>query len=303
MRFLLLFLSTASVLLGACTKEPRPVRLDFIASSRFTSSNRTANPGDTLTARLFASDPDSLPLTRFQVSVTYEPTRNPLVYATQPTGTQNVPNDPTLVYDDVLLTNRRIKQLVYQTTFGTRTTSGNERWDFTITDKDNNKATRSFRLRIANRDSLADFHQYTLRVPAGSARPARPLLALLPGLAFPTSILGAAPANGQLIDVMFRASTTSLEVYQENPVTTRAELHTTTLDSTRFRNITTAAQLGAAFDVSQAGVVTTTGQLRRNQVVAFRTVDKHKGVLIVRRIFQTPYPMLELLVRVKKTPE
>jgi hypothetical protein len=300
MRLFAFLLFPAFILLAACSKEPRPVRLDFIGSSRFTSTNRRASPGDTLSVRLYASGSDSInaPLSRFQVTVTYEPTRNPVIYPA--IGyVRNLENDLPIVYLDKKLSAQEARQFLYQSTFGTRTTSGNERWEFTLTDAQANKITRSFRLRIANPDSLALYHQYLLRVPAAPASPARPLVALLSGLAFPTTILEADAANGKLIDIVYRPGNTSLEVYQGNPVGSRAVLHTI-LDTARFTSLNNPEQLSAAFEASQAAAVTTTGPLLPNSVYAFSTVEGNKGVFRVRRILQTPYPMLELLVRVRK---
>ena len=81
----------------------------------------------------------------------------------------------------------------------------------------------------------------------------------------------------------------------------RAVLRPTTLDSVAFVRLATPPLIAGAF-AQAATPVTSTGVLTRNQVVAFRTVDNHVGVFTVRRLALTPYPVLELLVRVLKTP-
>jgi hypothetical protein len=302
--FLLPLLLTGLTLLAACTKEPRPVRLDFIGSSRFTAGNRRASPGDTLSVRLYASGSDdsvTLPLRHFTAQVTYDPGPQPVVYST--TGTApSLPNGVSLVYlDSTLLAANATRELVYQTTFGTRTTSGVERWEFTVSDG-TNSATRRFQVRVNNGDSLALFHQYTLRIPSAPARPPRPFVALLPGLALPASALRSGPTGRALIDLVYRPGATALELYQNNSAP-RAQLRLTGLDSTTFARIATIGQItevvGPALPSSP---VTSTGPLQLNQVFAFRTIDNHAGVFTVRRLAQTPYPVLELLVKVLKTP-
>lgn len=303
MRVLFLLLLAALTGLASCTNEPRPLRLDFIGSSRFTSSNISRRPGDTLSARLYSSvdTTSDATLSRFRVTVTYSPLRNPRLYTGVVNLAKDTVGDPPLVYLDTDLSTRPLRQYVYQTTFGARTTAGREKWEFMMTDSKGHSITRRFQVRVINPDSLSDMHQYILRVPAAPALPPRPYVALLPGLAFPASTLTAEAgfANRELIDMVFRPGNTSVEVYQEALRTARAELHTTRLDTTQFLSLNTPAQLAAQFDESQGGNALSI-PLVRNQVVAFRTVDKHRGVFRVRRIYQSPYPILELQVRVKK---
>ncbi|WP_375416362.1 hypothetical protein [uncultured Hymenobacter sp.] len=288
--------------LTACTKEPRPVRLDFIGSSRFTSSDRTAGPGDTLSSRLYASvdTTSELALTHFRVTVRYEPTPVPQVYATPALPLRNVPGDSLVYLDSTFTAAAARRQLVYQNSFGTRTTSGRERWEFTVSDG-NNMSTRTFRVRVINRDSTADYHQYTLRIPTAPARPARPFVALLPGLALPASAIRASAPGRQLIDLVYRPGATSLVVYENPDRTARAVLRRTALDSVAFVRLATPTLIAGAF-TQAAAPAPSTGVLARNDVIAFRTVDNHVGVFTVRRLALTPYPVLELLVRVLKTP-
>ena len=297
-------------LLTACTKEPRPLRLDFIGSGRFTSGNRPANPGDTLSARLYAAvdTANEAGLRRFQVSVTYEPGADPRLYPVAGAPAARVPAKSTLLYLDSTLTTQGLRQLVYQTTFGARTTSGRETWEFTVTDTNGESAARRFQVRVANRDSLTTYHEYLLRIPAAPARPARPFVALLPGLALPASALRPASArtSRDLIDLVYRPGATSLTIYErhapDDPAR-GAQLLPTALDSAAFLRLSTPALVAGVFGARRpTSPALTTGPLRRAQVVAFRTVDGHAGVFIVRRIVQTPSPLLELLVRVTKVP-
>lgn len=309
MRFCYLLLVAATSGLGACSQAPRPVRLDFIGSSRFTSSNRVANPADTLSTRLYASGDsvNKVPLTRFTVTVTYAPTSNPVVYASPAVTLQNQPPDPPIIFLDSMLSVAAAKQFVYQTAFGARTTSGSEAWEFMLTDG-TNTAKRTFNVRVLNRDSLTDFHQYTLRIPTAPARPARPFVALLPGLAFPASMLRASGAPGRaLIDLEYRPGATSLSVYQNPDVASRSAqlrvISPAVLDSAGFTRLTTPGQIAGVFGPRRpASPVLATGPLARNTVVAFRTADDHAGVFRVSRLTQTPYPVLEIQVRIVKTP-
>lgn len=298
-------LLAAASLLTACNQAPRPVRLDFIGSSRFTSSARTVGPADTLSTRLYASGDsvNKVPLTHFVVAVTYDPTSNPVVYASPAVPLVNQQADPRLIWLDSTLSGAAAKQFVYQTSFGARTTSGRERWEFTASDGANS-ATRTFQLQVRRADSLADFHQYTLRIPTAPARPPRPFVALRPGLAFPASMLRASGAPGrQLIDLEYRPGATSLSVYRNPDQPARsAQLRATALDSAAFTRLTTPSLIAGVFGQQPGGPVAATGQLARNTVVAFRTVDNYAGVFRVSRLAQTPYPVLEIQVRVVKTP-
>ena len=312
MRFLFASLAASLTLLAcSCTKEPRPLRLDFIGSGRFTSGNRTAGPGDTLSARLYAAvdTANEAGLRRFQVSVTYEPGADPRLYPVAGAPAARVPAKSTLLYLDSTLTTQGLRQLVYQTTFGARTTSGRETWEFTVTDTNGESAARRFQVRVANRDSLTTYHEYLLRIPAAPARPARPFVALLPGLALPASALRPASArtSRDLIDLVYRPGATSLTIYERHAPADDpargAQLLPTALDSAAFLRLSTPALVAGVFGARRpTSPALTTGPLRRAQVVAFRTVDGHAGVFIVRRIVQTPYPLLELLVRVTKVP-
>ena len=303
--FCLLFFAVAA-LLASCTQAPRPVRLDFIGSSRFTSSSRTVGFADTLSTRLYASGDsvNKVPLMHFVVAVTYDPTSNPVVYASPAVTLPSQLADPKLIWLDSTLSVAAAKQFVYQTGFGARTTSGRERWEFTVEDG-TNSATRTFQLQVRRPDSLADFHQYTLRIPTAPAQPPRPFVALRPGLAFPASMLRASGAPGrQLIDLEYRPGATSLSVYHNPDQPARsAQLRVTDLDSAAFTRLTTPGQIADLVGPRlPASPVLATGQLARNTVVAFRTVDNHAGVFRVSRLAQTPYPVLEIQVRVVKTP-
>lgn len=309
MRRFPVFFFAALSLLAACSKAPRPVRLDFIGSPRFTSSYRTASPGDTLSTRLYASgdSANKSPLTHFLVTVTYSPAPNPPVYATPAVPLLNQQAAEPLVFLDstlaVTASRQSLYELVYQMGFGARTTSGSETWVFEVKDKDNS-ATRSFRIRVSKPDSLAEYHQYTLRVPTAPAHPARPYVALLPGLALPVSALRASATAQNLIDLEYRAGAGSLSVYASPNTAKRTVLRQTTgIDSTGFLALNTAARIGGVFGSTNAQAFptpTVTGPLVRNQVVAFSTVDGHLGVFIVRRIVSSPTPVLELVVRVLK---
>ena len=309
MRFLFASLAASlTLLVCSCTKEPRPLRLDFIGSGRFTSGNRTAGPGDTLSARLYGAvdTVNKNALSRFRVTVRYEPGPGPRAYPVAGAPTAPAPDSLTLVYLDSVLTPGAARQLVYQTTFGARTTSGREQWEFTVTDAGKASAARRFRVRVAKGDSLADYHEYLLRIPAAPARPARPFVALLPGLALPATALRADKAARNLIDLVYRPGATTLAVYRrqtpDNP-DRGVQLLNTDIDSVRFLTLNTPAAIARVFGPGRTvSPLAGTGPLRRGQVFAFRTVDNHAGVFIVRRLVQQPYPVLELLVRVVKVP-
>ena len=125
MRFRPLFL-LFTVLLTSCGESIPIFRLDFVGSSRFTSSNRTVSAGDTITTRVYAESEersDDVP-THLRITVTYTPTRLPIAYPTA-LSTYNpdtTANDDPLVYLDSTLNTRGNKDFVFQTTVAARTT-------------------------------------------------------------------------------------------------------------------------------------------------------------------------------------
>lgn len=197
MRLLLGVLSGSLLagLLGGCgAKTNGPLTLYFVGSSRFTTGNRTGvSPADTLATNLYALANTGNSLRHFTATVTYTPQREPFAYPTPITlFINNVPADPEFTYLDSTLTGT---DFLYTPVFGARTTAGTERWTFTATDKDNNTSSRSFVLAVRRADSLAVYHDYTLRlrVPATGIG-ARRFIDFKSGLALPAySVVGSVP--------------------------------------------------------------------------------------------------------------
>ncbi|GAA4503634.1 hypothetical protein GCM10023172_28820 [Hymenobacter ginsengisoli] len=197
MRLLLVVLGL-SLLAGCGAKTNGPLALYFVGSSRFTTGNKTnVAPGDTLATNLYALANGSNTLQHFRATVTYTPQREPFAYPTPITAFfNNVPADPEVTYLDSTFTGT---DFLYTPVFGVRTTAGTERWTFTATDKDGNTSARAFVLSVRRSDSLAVYHDYTLklRVPASGVG-ARRFIDLKSGLALPAySVVGSAP-NAEL---------------------------------------------------------------------------------------------------------
>jgi hypothetical protein len=196
MRYLLLFLGL--VLLAGCADNRGNTgqRLDFVGTTRLTSSNRTGlQPADTLASRVYGVAPDNELLTRLRITVKYMPRRNPFVY---PTPISSLVRDsidkypdPDFIYLDTLL-NR--KEVVFTSVFGVRTTTGSERWQYELRDgNDAVRAGRAFELSMRRPDSLLNYQDYTLKlpVPAKDTLGARRFLQLRAGLALPAyTVLG-----------------------------------------------------------------------------------------------------------------
>ncbi|MGI4741373.1 MAG: hypothetical protein ACRYG7_39910 [Janthinobacterium lividum] len=192
MRYLLLFLGLT--LLAACANDKNDTgqRLDFVGTTRLTSSNRTGlSPADTLASRVYAEATDARQiLTRLRITVAYTPRRNPFLYPTPVSSLvrdliDNNP-DPTFIYLDTLLTNNA-QNFLFTSVFGVRTTTGSERWQYELLDPSENVvASRAFRLSMRRADSLLIYNEYTLRLGVPATGPAaRRFLHLLPGLALP----------------------------------------------------------------------------------------------------------------------
>jgi hypothetical protein len=197
MRFLLRVLSgclLAGGLVGCGAKASGPLNLYFVGSTRYTTGNRTVSAGDTLSTYIYALTNDNANrLTHFTVKVLYTPQRVPFAYP-NPISlfVNNLPADGEVTFMDSTL---QKTDFLYMPVFGARTTSGTERWNFTVQDQNGNSSVRSFVLAVRRSDSAAVFHNYTLnlRVPATTVA-ARRFIDLESGLALPAySVLGSVP--------------------------------------------------------------------------------------------------------------
>lgn len=310
----------ASALLFGCEKEPAPLQLDFLGATRFTSSDRLVQSGDTLTTRLYAEGrADDAQLRRLRITTTYAPGRSPYLYPTAlgAFNPANLPPPQTLVYLDSVLPASVGREMLYQTTFGARSTSGTERWDFVVTDAAQRTATRTFELRVRKADSAAVVHTYTLIAnPAavGSLKPARPFLELGTGLLLPKFSVRTQPDNQALIDLLFVSRPGSLTL--ESPAaalagvgtgnwpssrrhTTRLRLATVTADN--FSKATTAEQLRSAY--ATATVLPNpqvSPALTEKAVLAFETDALKHGLILITAITRVPSPVIKCTVRVEK---
>lgn len=306
MRYLLLFFSLA--LLAACTAstEKAGQRIDFVGSTRLTSSNRTGlAPADTLASRIYAEanrdDPSQI-LTRLRISVTYSPRRAPFLYPT-PASALNRDSidknpDATLIYLDTLLT-ANSKNILFTSLFGVRTTTGYERWQYELLNPDTTvQASRAYRLSMRRPDSLNAYHDYTLRLTApANGRAARRFLHLAPGLALPAySVLSTTtsrPASQAVLqkqtDLIVlpdgltmvapdapTSSSFSLNT-QRWPTANRSStrIYRTTETSTTFTALLTNQAITAAFTTAKNAAPGVSGQVigpvAAGQVYAFRT--------------------------------
>jgi len=314
----ILLLFSPVLLLAGCNPEPNPgPRIDLVGSTAppLLSSNRLSTvPADTFTTRVYAEARDGGPvLTRLRIVVDYIPLRNPFEYPTPITNfnPKDGPKDLQFVYlDSVLAPGTRA--IAFQFRAVTRSTSGSERWEFQVEDEENRSNKRGYQLTLRNIDSLLVFHRYTLRLQAPTNRGARSFASLSSGLALPAFSLGSRSAeNRELIDLVY-APITGQRPGLASPndpllpltgwATRRAtELRRTTINPTDFAGIDTQAEIQAAFD---NGVVfpsaTRTGTLTQNQVVAFRTIDRKVGVMLVESFPTAPTAAIQMQVRVTK---
>lgn len=317
MRSLLLFFGLA--LLAACSDATKNTgqRLDFVGSSRLTSSNKvTSTPGDTLASRIYAEAPDdpSQILTRLRITVTYTPKRDPFLYPT-PVSSINrdlIDKNPDagLIYLDTLLTDNP-KNLLFTSVFGVRTTTGSERWQYDLLSPDTTvRASRAFRVSMRRTDSLNTYHDYTLKLLApANGRGTRRFLQLNAGLALPAfSVLSTTtsrPASQaalqkltdliRLPDGLSFVSPDALGLGafklddQRWPVANRraTRIYRSGETATTFAGLLTDAAIQAAYTAAQAAAGASTGQsigpVAAGQVYAFRTADTtpRYGVILI----------------------
>ncbi len=345
MRFRLLLLLLPG-LLGACSKTATPVQLDFIGTSTLTSGSKVVNANDTLTTRAYAVGNDNA-LTNLRITVRYEPTRNPIIYPLPLSSydPKKAVNDDELVYLDSAVTKKKyIKtgyngaprggEFVFVTRFTARSTSGTERWQYTVTDTTGQSATRAYRLTVHKPDSAALFHNYTvlLRPVLPTAPPApdsvraqaRVFLSLRSGLLLPKYALinnkRTLQANQQLIDLICVAKTNTVilsapaDANPQNlllnpatwPVANRraTELRRTALTPTDFAGVITTAAFNTAFaNGTLFADNLSTGPLAKDQVVAFRVTEAnvvYTGLLLVSDLVPGTSPTLTCSVKVQK---
>ncbi|GAA4347717.1 hypothetical protein GCM10023185_02970 [Hymenobacter saemangeumensis] len=319
MRFCLPLLLALAGLLTSCDTEPAPVRLDFVGATGLTSSNRTAGAADTLTTRVYASSEE--PLRRLQVQVSYEPTANPINYPTPASSydPKDTPDGPTLIYLDSVFTSGQ-KNVLFQSRFSARSTSGTERWIYSATDREGRTASRAFRITVRKSDSLAVYHSYTLVArPAANGPEGRRFLALRPGLLLPKYAVNTQPENQKLVDLVFamRQNDISLETPDHSALalsTTRwpaanrrpTSIRRANLSRDAFQNADTRDKLRDAYNNSPAYTsANSTGPLAKDNVLAFATrdpgsSDTRYGLLIINDIIRTPVPLVSCTVRIQK---
>ena len=317
LRLCLLFVS---VLLLGCEKAPAPLLLDFLGAVRFTSSDRLVTSGDTITSRLYAEGRDSdAQLRHLRITTTYAPGRQPYLYPTAlgAFDPANLPKAQTLVYLDSVLPASVGKEMLFQTTFGARTTSGTERWEYTVTDAAQRTATRTYRLTVRKADSAAVVHSYTLIAnPAavGSLRPARPFLEATTGLLLPKFSVRTQPDNQALIDLLFVSRPSGLTI--ESPAVALAgagtgnwpvsRRHTTRLRLSRvlpadFGKVATATALQNAYTAATPFTSPqASASLTENAVLAFETDSLKHGLMLITAITLAPSPVIKCTVRVEK---
>ncbi|MBJ6109117.1 hypothetical protein JAO73_08855 [Hymenobacter sp. BT523] len=340
MRFRLLLLCLP-VLLGACSKTNPGVQLDLIGATGLTSGNRTASPSDTLLTRVYAvGNNDSL--RRLRIVVNYEPGLTPIAYPTPLSSfdpAKNAPEPQEIVYLDSLIKPAYKStppfpggEYLFNNSFAARTTSGTERWQYTITDKQGETASRAYRITVRQSDSAQVYHRYTAllrpvpgnRLRADSLRAVRRVfLNLRTGLLLPKfAVLSRVPlaANQALVDLIaLSADGNSVSLSSPSdarvlnlsnarwPTRRTTVLKSTILSDTNFANANTAAAFTSAFAAgNDFPAVTNTGPLSKNQVIAFQVQDDggavYTGLLLVTNIVLGTSPTVACTVKVQKVP-
>ncbi|GGF04532.1 hypothetical protein [Hymenobacter cavernae] len=327
--FLLLSAFFLLNLLTACDPGPKVgPRLDFVGSSRFTTSDQVVpTPGDTLSSLIYAdnrdtvrstsNDDDYTYLSNFRAYVTYEPGPTPSTY---PNGRQtNLPKREYLYVDSVLAPST--SRFVFRHDFTARTTSGRETWRFEITDAEGRIAGRQYRLTVRRNDSAAVVHTYSvlLQAPLTLTPARRSFLDVTNGLAF-NGYATKSPKVQRSVDLAYvPGNNNGLGLAAPNadaaamskagtsawPMKTKTELRETTLTTNDFNGANDEAALINGFNA--AGDITSyIPSLSENKVIAFRanpnTDSARTGLILVQRILPTTTPTVLLQVRVSKRP-
>ncbi|WP_324673431.1 hypothetical protein [Hymenobacter sp. GOD-10R] len=324
-RYLLLLTPFLFLMLAACdpgvTSGPR---IDFVGSSRFTSSDRIlSTPGDTISSFLYADnrdrdttdDKEYSPLRHLRVVVIYQPGLTPSTYLTNALA----PAD-TITYLDSTLANNT-SSFVFRHDFTNRTTPGRETWRFEVEDANNNKASRQYRLTTRRTDSAAVIHSYStlLQAPQTRLRARRSFLDATNGLAL-TGYAATNPGFQKLIDLVYvpgpnnafglaapSATATAMSAAGTSawPTKNITELRTTTLKLTNFNNANNPDALRTGFNdgTVASGSDSYIPSIAEGDVIAFRTTtgDQRTGLIYVQDILPTVIPTVLLQIRVSKS--
>ena len=202
-------------------------------------------------------------------------------------------------------------QFRFTPTFGVRSTSGTERWTYTVTDAAKHTSTRTYRLTVRKADSAAVYQGYTLLPTLRPDSLARTYFALRSGLLLPGFAVKNQPVNQALIDLVavndkgvisleapaVAALPSSWAVSHRRATTLRR----TTLDATKFTAVVTAAGLATEYNnAPPAPDSLRSGQLTDAVVLAFRTEEGYYGLLSVGKPTLTPFPAFSCAVRMQK---
>ena len=308
----LLFLS----LLTACGSGPTSgPRVDFIGTSRFTTSDRLlTTPGDTITSFLYADNrgENNPLLKRFRITVNYEPGPGP-IYHVQGRGT--APGNLEITYLDSALS---LNEFVFLHQFSSRTTSGRETWRFEAEDAGNDKAGRSYILTTRRADSTAFIQTYSvlLQAPASRAGARRSYLDARDGLTFAGYSAASNPSVQALVDLVYvPIANGGFSLASPNDPTAQARLNISTaawpnarktevrltnLTAAQFAEQNTEQLLFSGFNDAPLSSANITASLAEKKVVAFNTADGRKGLILVDDILDTAIPTVRLQVRVTK---
>jgi hypothetical protein len=330
MRFFLVLLSVC-LLAGCGVKTNGPLNLYFIGSTRFTTGNRAnVGPGDTLATRLYGlADTTTVAsnrLTRFRVTVDYLPQRAPFAYPPNINlFISNPPSELEVVYLDTMLSKRPNNrgEFLFTSVFGARTTTGTERWTYTLYDSVRNTQARSFVLAMRRADSVVVYHDYLLKLPVpANTVSARRFLDLKSGLALPAySVVGGVINNDlqKLTDVIVLPDGLRL-VSPDSPDSANMVLNKdrwptgnrsqtrfqlTTLTPTNFNGSQDVVSIQSQFTGPGRAYLRT---LAEKQVYAFRVYKSDKvtpvyGLMLVNKLPNgTSSVGLQLQIRLAKQP-
>ncbi len=319
----------------ACAKSTvsPSVRLDFVGGGRFTSSTRTLSPtapADTLASKIYANATDTtVVLRRLQILLTSSP-RTPILYSSSGIALTQPAPDPRLVYlDSILLPGT--KDLAFTNLISARTTSGDDLWEYKVTDTLRQSASRAYHLLLRRPDSMAVVQNYRLflsPVPYKSGAALTPAqnrafayVGLRQGLLLPHfAVANKSVANQALVDLVCiasgtdvrLASTASTNITVTNKPAQLTELRSTALGISDFSNFTTNVLLEPAFNnggtYGAAGGsfdAFVTAPLVKGTVVAFRITDqktktRQYGAILVTDIVRTPTAIITCQVAVEK---
>jgi hypothetical protein len=238
------------VWLTSCGNDPEPrPGLRFAAGNNLITSNQKATGSQVYSSSLFAQTSSDNPFTRFRITRTYD-------------------GKDSITYLDSTF---NATEFGLYFTFGTRGLSGKETWRFVITDQNNKEYSRRFTLEtISANTTTKPLNTFTSYFYKKSALENLQYISLRDGTVYPGFVGRNNPQVKPYVDFYFDQNA-SKAISVNAVATAGTQFKPTTLTPEAFAEVATVENLQNAYTGNSGTPVAAVPNLRKNQVIAFKT--------------------------------